>query len=146
MPLITFSPNTVIKSADFNANFTGLANGTLMTSPVIGNPTLKNYIATGIFPNGNSGASAAIDWSQGDKQSITVTANTTLSYANAVAGQILTLIVNFDSTGGWTVALPVTKWANGAAGSFTNTPNSINILTVAFDGTNYLTALTPGFA
>ena len=32
MALVTFSPNTVIKSADVNANFSGLANGSLIAA------------------------------------------------------------------------------------------------------------------
>lgn len=147
MALITFSPSTTIKSADVNANFTGLANGSLMTSPTIANASLTTkFTASGLYDNGNSGAAIAINWANGDRQKVTVSANTTLSYSGAVAGQILILILVENGTGNFTISLPTTKWSNGTVGTFTTTPNAINAISVLFDGTNYLTQLAPGFA
>ena len=146
MPIISFSPSTVIKSADVNANFTGLANGSLMTSPTISDISLTtNFTASGLIDNGNSGAAITINWLTADRQKVTISAATTLSYSNAVAGQTLTLLLVENGTGNFAITLPTTKWVYSAAGTFTTTPNAINILTIFYDGTNYLTALSPNF-
>lgn len=145
--LITFSPSTTIKSADVNANFSGLANGSLMTSPTIANANLTTaFTASGLYDNGNSGATYTVDWSKGDRQKITISAACTLSFSNAIAGQILTLEIVENGTGNYAITLPSMKWGGGAAGTPTTTPNAINTLTVMYDGTNYLAQLVPGYA
>lgn len=145
--IITFSPNTTIKSADVNTNFTNLANGSAMQTPTFDSASLTNLKqVSGLYDNGNSGASITINWANGDRQKLTVSASTTLSYSGAVAGQVMTLIVVENGTGNFTVTLPTSKWPSGSAGSFTTTANAINTLTVMFDGTNYLTQLAPGYA
>lgn len=147
MPLITFTPNTVIKSGDVTADLVGLANGTLMNSPIFDKAGITNLQqVSGLKDNGNSGAAATINWANGDRQKITITANTTLSYSNQLAGQILTLEVIMDGTGGWTITLPTSKWQNGAAGVFTTTALAKNILVVEYDGADNLTQLSPGFS
>ena len=146
-PLITFSPQTNAKSADVNANFTNLANGSAMNSPTIDSLAITNLkAASGLYDNGNSGATYTIDWTKGDRQKITISASTTLSYTGAVAGQIITLLIIENGTGNFTIALPTSKWPNGNALAFTTTPGAINTLTVMHDGTNYLTQLGQGYA
>lgn len=147
MPLISFSPSTTIKSADVNANFTGLANGSLMSSPSIASCNLiTSFTASGLYDNGNSGSAITINWANGDRQKVTISAACTISYSNAIAGQILNLEVIENGTGGFAITLPTSKWPNGAAGVFTTTANAKNILAVEYDGTDYLTQLAPGFA
>lgn len=147
MPLVTFSPSTVIKSAEVNANFSGLANGSLMSTPTIAalSATGLKQIS-GLYDNGNSGSSITINWANGDRQKLTISAACTISYSNAIAGQVLTLLVVENSTGNFAVTLPTSKWPVGVAGVFTTTANAINLLTVFFDGTNYLTQLSSGYA
>lgn len=103
-------------------------------------------LASGEYDNGNSGASKTISWLNGDHQKLTVTASTTLTYSNAVAGQTLTLRIVEDGTGGFSITLPTTKWPGGTVGTFTTTANAINLLVIYYDGTNYLTQLAAGFA
>lgn len=148
MPLTTFTPSTKAKSAEVNANFQGLADGSLMNSPTIASATLSTkFIAKGLYDNGNSGATPAINWTNGDRQLITLTANATFTYSNAAAGQALTLIIKQDGTGSRTVAMPAgTKWPYGSAGSFSTVASSIDVLTVVYDGTNYYTQLAASFA
>lgn len=147
MPLIVFSPSTVIKSADINTDLTGLANGSLMNSPTINDPSFTGqFTASGLWDNGNSGAAITINWLNADRQKITISANTTLSYSGAVAGQVLTLLIVENGTGGFSLTLPASLWSYGAAGGITTTANAINLLTVFFDGVNYLTQLGAGYA
>lgn len=147
MPLVSFSPSTVIKSADVNTNFTGLANGSLMTSPSIANCNLTTaFTASGLYNNGSQNGTYNIDWSKGDRQQVTLNGNITFTYSNAIAGQILTLEIIENSTGGFTITLPTSKWPGGSAGVFTTTANAKNTLTVMYDGTDYLTQLGAGYA
>lgn len=146
--LISFSPNTKAKSADVNANFTGLANGSMMQTPTIASPTFTTqFTATGEYPNGNSGTSKAIDWSKGDRQSVTVNGDAcAFTFTGAVAGQTLTLRVVVDGTGHTAWTWPTLKWPYGAAGSPGITANAINLYAFYFDGSNYLAQLAPSFA
>jgi len=127
-----------------------LTNKTL-TSPIVaqlqGASSHTQFPAViGEYNNGNSGATYTVDWSKGDRQLLTISAACTLSYSNAVAGQTLTLRLVENSTGGYAITLPTSKWPGGTAGTFTTTANAINLLIVYYDGTNYLTQLAAGFS
>lgn len=118
------------------------------TSPKIQGATSNAQFPAviGEYDNGNSGTSKDIDWSKGDRQLVTMTGNCTFTYSNAVAGQVLTLRVVEDGTGGHSVTLPTSLWPGGSAGTFTTTASAINLLIVYFDGTNYLTQLSANFS
>lgn len=130
---------------------TGTGNLVKETSPTIATPTLtspvqSDTVATGIYDNGNSGTLKEIDWSNGDVQKVTLTGNCTFTYANAVAGQRLTLLLVEDATGGRTITLPTSKYPEATAPDFDTTANAINVIVVIYDGTNYLTQGAVGFA
>lgn len=147
MPLIVFSPNTKAKSSDVNTNFAGLADGSLSNNPTFVNGKLTGkFTGSGIFDNGNSGATPTITGTNGDRQKITVSASTTLAWAGFTAGQIVTILIIENGTGGYTIALPTGKWSYGAAGTFDTTANAINILSVMYDGTNYYYSLLASFS
>ena len=148
MPLVSFSASTVIRSADINANFSGIANGSLMSSPSIANVTLTTkFLAYGRYDNGNSGSSKTIDWSNGDRQKLTISAACTLAYSNAQTGQIITLEVVENGTGNFAITMPAnTKYPGGITQAFTTTPSAINLVQVYYDGTNYLTTVLGGYA
>lgn len=146
MSLFTFTPNTIIKSSQINANFAGLADGSEMNSPTFEDVTLRRFNADGLYDNGNSGASKDIDWTNGDRQKLTVTASTTLTFSGAIAGKVLTLEIIEDGTGGYTITLPTLKWPGGLAGAFTTTANAKNTITMFYDGTDYLAQIGAGYA
>ena len=147
MALTLFSPSTKIKSADVNANFAGLADGSNMSTPTIANATLSTkFVATGIYNNGNSGSTYTVYGTNGDRQKITISASTTLSWSGFVAGQIVVLQIIENGTGGYTIALPSGKWSYGATGTFDTTANAINLLSIFYDGTYYYYQLAPSMS
>lgn len=142
MALTVFSPSTKIKSADVNANFSGLADGSLMNNPTIANATLSTkFAASGLYDNGNSGSTPTITGTNGDRQKITISAAATFSWSGFVAGQIVTIIMTENGTGNFSITLPSGKWSYGAAGTFAITAGAINILSIMYDGTNYYYSL-----
>lgn len=101
----------------------------------------------GEYDNGNSGTSKAIDWSNGDRQLVTITGDAcAFTFSNATKGQTLTLRVVEDGTGHTAHTWPTLKWPGGTVGTPTITANAINVYIFYFDGTNYLTQLAGGFA
>jgi hypothetical protein len=85
------------------------------------------------------------DVANGTVQKVTLTGNVTFSaFSNPVAGQSLTLIVTQDGTGSRT--LTSTMKFSGAAKTLTTAANSIDIITVFYDGTTYYASLGKGFA
>jgi hypothetical protein len=77
------------------------------------------------YDNGNSGASLAIDWANGNKQKVTLT-------------DALTLKLVQDAGGTNTVTWPATvKWASGTAPTLTAAGDAIDLIALHFDGTNY---------
>lgn len=96
---------------------------------------------------GNSGTSLAIDWDNGNVQTVTLTDNTTLSFSSAKAGAAYTLIIKQDATGGRTITWPTMKWAGGTAlTSPTSAANAIDIVTIVYDGTDFYAAYNQDFS
>ena len=93
---------------------------------------------TSQYDNGNSGAAATINWANGNKQKITLTANTTLTFtAPGVVGNLM-LQLNQDATGGRTVTWPAAvKWPGGNAPSPTGTASAVDMVSFFYNGTLY---------
>jgi len=91
------------------------------------------------FDAGNSGAAATITWPNKQKQRLTLTANTTLTFAVPTgAGNFLLRLIQ-DATGNRTVTWPGTvRWPGGTAPAISSGgPNTIHIVSFYYDGTNY---------
>jgi hypothetical protein len=85
------------------------------------------------------------DVANGTVQKVTLTGNVTFSaFANPVTGQSLTLFVTQDATGSRTLTSTM-KFA-GASKTLSTAANSVDIMTVFYDGTNYYASLAKGFA
>lgn len=83
-----------------------------------------------------SGATA-IDANNGNTQFFTLSANSTFSITNAVAGGVYTIFFEHGATPS-TVSFSTTiKWAQGLSPSFSTALNSVDCITIVFDGTNY---------
>jgi hypothetical protein len=111
-----------------------LSNKTLVSPNITGMAGFEARKET-IYSNGNSGTSKEIDWANGSTQSLTLTGNCTLTFANAVAGQYLTLLVTVDATGGYTITIPSSIGVSGT--TITKTANAKNAIAWRYDGTSY---------
>ena len=81
----------------------------------------------------------------GSVQKVTLTGNVTISaFTSPVAGQSITLILVQDATGSRTLTSTM-KFAGGTK-TLSTAANSIDIITVYYDGTNYYASLAKGFA
>lgn len=88
--------------------------------------------------NGNSGTAKTIDWTQGNKQRLTLTGNCTLTFTPPSGACNLILKLIQDATGSRTVTWPASvKWVQRTAPVLTTTANYIDIISFYFDGTNY---------
>ena len=89
--------------------------------------------------DGNSGAGTKnIDWSAGNKHTITLTGNPTFTFTSPGGECNLLLKLIQDATGGRTVTWPATaKWPGGTAPTLSAGGNDVDIVSFYFDGTNY---------
>ena len=89
--------------------------------------------------NGNSGATATIDWNDAQNQKITLTANVTLTFTDLTEGTgVLHLKLIQDDTGNRTATWPNTvNWAGGTAPTLTTDADAVDLVSLYFDGTNY---------
>ena len=108
----------------------------------------ESYVAAGViafsdeFSNGSSGASKVIAWSRGNGQSLTLDANTTLTFSvggtGTYTGSYLTLKLIQDGTGSRTVTWPSSvKWAGGTAPTLSTAAGAVDIIHLYHDGTDY---------
>ncbi len=92
-------------------------------------------------------ASSAIDWNQGNKQSITLTGDVTLTFTDPAGPCNLILKIVQDSVGGHNVTFPANvKWEGGSAPDLSSdTGGSIRIVTLYFDGSDYYAQITDSY-
>jgi len=79
-----------------------------------------------------------IDWNVATYAKITLSANTTLTFTAPNQPAHLTLEVIQDSTGGYTLTFPTIKWQDGVVPTLPTVANSISIISLIYDGTDYL--------
>lgn len=132
--------NVVDADTTTTANITDSSNKRFVTDAqltVIGNTSGTN---TGDQSQTTAAISASeIDWStlylSGGLYTKTLGANTTFTFANAVAGQ--TIIVRLTNTASnYTVTWPTVKWSGGTPPTMTVGAKS-DIYTFIYDGTDY---------
>lgn len=79
-----------------------------------------------------------IEWNSGNKQSLTLTQNTTLTFTDPPGCTNMVLEINQDATGGWVLTWPVTvKWPGGTAPALTGSAESTDIVTFFYNGSYY---------
>ena len=103
--------------------------------------TLPTSVFSGEVDNGTSAATATIDWNAGQKQSLVLGANTTLSFtAPPGPGSFILRLVQ-DATGSRTVTWPANvKWPGKTAPTLTTAANSEDIISIYYNGMDYYAA------
>ena len=89
--------------------------------------------------NGSSGAAKTIDWRVNNKQRLTITANTTLTFTPPGGPANLTLVLVQGSPGTGTVTWPgsaTVKWPGGTAFTVSTATSAVDIVSCYFTGTN----------
>jgi hypothetical protein len=118
-----------------------IVNGSLRATATVG--------FTSEYDNGNSGSSYTINFNNGQKQRITLTAAPcTLSFTAPTVGvgNFLIKIVQ-DGGGSKTITWPATvKWPNGTAPTLSTAAGAIDIVSLYYDGTNYYSVASLNFS
>lgn len=93
----------------------------------------------GIADLGTVGATETVDWTNGDRQKMTLDENLTITFSNPWEGQTLTLYMLQDGSGTNTITFSDTiVWADNATPSWTTTANKWNIAVITYVGGEYL--------
>ena len=102
----------------------------------------------GIYYDEEVTATSSINWQNGNKQSLTLTADTTLTFTDPAGPCNLVLKIVQDSTGGWNVTFPSNvKFENGVTVDLSSDPgNSVRIVSLYFDGTDYYAQISDYYA
>jgi hypothetical protein len=127
-----------------NANTGGTITGNVT---VVGNVSSNIVTFFSEYDNGNSDASITINFGRSQKQKLTLTANTTLTFnAPPGVGNFLLKLVQ-DGTGGRLVTWPASvKWTLNTSPTLSSNANSVDIATFYYDGTNYYGVASLNFA
>jgi hypothetical protein len=135
-------------SLDVNGqSIVSVSNGNIVIAPNGSGKTVVSSI------NYNEGAIFSVTYAStitpnvtnGNVQTVTLTGNVTFSaFASPVAGQSLTLKVVQDATGSRLLTSTM-KFAGGSK-TLSTAANSIDIISVYYDGTDYFASLAKGFA
>jgi hypothetical protein len=109
--------------------------------------TITNYTEATVAI-GNSGASQTINLTNGTKQSMTLTANCTVTLPTATNGKSFVLRVN-TGAGSYVplfeVSVGVVKWPDNTAPTFNSTANRYYNVVFEADGTNWTGAVGPTY-
>lgn len=145
--IVVSSGNVVIKLGD-NAgsnNITIKDSDDVTIAKINSNGGIVSYSQIGysvVFDNGNSGASKTIDWTKGNKQSLTTTGACTLTFtAPSYPCSLQLIITHNNSATVYNYTYPVSvKWSDGIKFATTNTANAVDILSFLYNGTYYYAA------
>jgi hypothetical protein len=145
---LSVTPGTYGNST-FIPTITLAANGrvTGITSTAVSNTfsgTLLGYNEGPIFNLGTAGGTISPNIVNGNVQRITLNSQLTINgFANAVAGQSLTLFIYGGTS--YTTITSTMKFSGGDK-TLTGTIGCIDILTIYYDGTTYFASVGKGFA
>ena len=122
-----------------------------LNQPVVGGDqtlsqiNFKDYSET-VYTGGSATGTITPDVANGNVQSITLTGSITFNaFANAAAGQSMTMIVQQPSSGGPYTLTSTMKFAGGTK-TLSTGANEYDIITIFYDGTNYFASLSTNFS
>lgn len=135
--ILTTTNNTASIVSEGNGNISIQPNGTGQT--VVKNLEYQEFVHS----LGTTSGTITPDAANGNVQTITLNGNLTLNaFTTPIAGQSLTLIIDTNGTG-----RTLTSTMLFAGGSKTlSTTDTIDVISVFYDGTNYLASLVKGYA
>jgi hypothetical protein len=109
--------------------------------------TTTGYYNEAVYTGGTTTGTITPDCANGTTQKITLTGSITWNaFANAVAGQSMTMIITQPASGGpYTLTSTTPKWA-GASKTLSTAANAVDIVTMFYDGSTYWASLSKGFA
>ncbi|GIW70312.1 MAG: hypothetical protein KatS3mg101_1059 [Patescibacteria group bacterium] len=141
------APEVAGSGDDANVGLKLNTKGTGLIESVKGHKFDTEAVFDAEYDNGNSGASATINWTNGNKQKLTLTGNATLTFTNPSGACNLILKLVQDATGGRSPTFPSSvKWVGGSAPTWSTAANAVDIVALYFDGTNYYAQAGIGFA
>ena len=122
------------------------SSGTVSIGGTFSNSIQTKGLSETVYSWGNTAAGTYTpDASSGTVHKMTLTGNVTInSLANAATGSNATLIITQDGTGSRTLTSTM-KFAGGSK-TLSTTASTVDVITVFYDGTNYLATLVKGFA
>lgn len=99
-----------------------------------------------IYTGGSTTGTITPDVANGNVQKITLTGSITLNaFANAEAGQSMTLVVTQPASGGPYTLTSTMKFAGGTK-TLSTAANAIDIISIFYDGTTYYASLATNFS
>ena len=96
---------------------------------------------------GTTSGNLAINYNNGSVQTATLNGDIQLwsnNFTNFIAGRSVSLILTQDGTGSHVLNTTNLKYAGGV-NTLSTAANSIDVMNIYYDGTNYLTALVKGY-
>ena len=139
---ITQPDSTGTKSINFRSPFNQPVDA---GDQQLSNLSIKNYGEI-VYTSGSTTGTITPDPNNGSVQKITLTGSITLnSLSNVASGDSLTLIVKQPSSGG-PYTLSSTMKFSGANKTLSTGANEIDIITIFYDGTDYLASLSTNFS
>lgn len=135
--------NLVNKPASGITSVTGTSNqvtaSTTSGATTLSIPSLfiaPGQLATVLDNIGNSSSTLTIDFSTGNTHLINLNASCTFTFSNLNSGAIHRLILTQTNGGSHTVTWPTMKWASALSPLLSTAANSIDIISLVYDGTN----------
>lgn len=99
------------------------------------------------FSNGNSGSAKTIDFANGNKQSVLITANTTLTFVEPPGVGNYQCMLVMNATGGWTIAfsgISSSRWLGSTTQPDHNTAaNGETLWTGYWNGSVWTQSMAP---
>jgi hypothetical protein len=133
--------NTLYAAIAHNQNASTIEAGTFATGNFTfpANLAVNGQVSSPVNAKGNSGAATVtFNWNDANIQTVTLTGNSTFAFSNPVSGASYQIVITQDATGNRTITWPTIHWEGKAVPALTGTANSVDIVTLTYDGAKYL--------